>query len=68
MTKHEKLETARAEKFAAVNPTMSARMLAALHRAASIKSQNDIEATIGRLALWHHVAERNGALIVRGEA
>lgn len=62
MRKYERLEVARAEKFAPVNPEMSARMLAALHRAASRKSQEEIEVEIGRLKLWPYLTETNRAL------
>ena len=62
MRKYERLEIAKAEKFAPINPAMSARMLAALHRAASTKSQDEIEQAIGRLGLWGYMTESNRAL------
>lgn len=62
LKKHEIIEISRAEKFAPVNPAMSARMLAALHRAASTKSQEQIEQVIGRLGLWGYMTESNRAL------
>jgi hypothetical protein len=62
MRKYERLEVIKAEKFAPINPEMSARMLAALHRAASSKSQEEIEQAIGRLGLWSYMTESNRAL------
>lgn len=62
MRKYERLEIVKAEKFAPLNPAMAARMLAALHRAASTKSQDEIEQAIGRLGLWGYMTESNRAL------
>ena len=62
MRKYERLEIVKAEKFAPLNPAMAARMLAALHRAASTKSQEEIEHAIGRLGLWGYMTESNRAL------
>lgn len=62
MRKYERLEVVKAEKFAPINPAMAARMLAALHRAASTKSQDEIEQVIGRLGLWGYMTESNRAL------
>ena len=66
MTKNQTREAFRAEAVAAINPAMSARMLADLHRAASRRSQEQIEMVIGRLGLWGHLIECNGALIPAG--
>lgn len=63
MTRNQRREALKAEAYAAINPAMSARMLASLHRAASRRSQEQIEMVIGRLGLWGHLIERNGALI-----
>lgn len=63
MTKSETREAARAEAIAPINPDMAARMLAALHRAASRRSQEHIERAIGRLGLWGRIANMNGALV-----
>lgn len=66
MTRNQRREALKAEAYAATNPTLSARMLATLHRAASRRSQEQIEMTIGRLGLWGHLVECNGALIPAG--
>ena len=63
MTRNERREALKAEAYAAIDPTLSARMLAGLHRAASTHSQQQIEQVIGRLGLWDHLIECNGALI-----
>lgn len=63
MTRNERREALKAEAYAATNPTLSARMLAGLHRAASRRSQEHIEQVIGRLGLWGHIVERNRALV-----
>lgn len=63
MTRNQRREALKAEAYATVNPTLSARMLATLHRAASTRSQEQIEQVIGRLGLWGHLVECNGALI-----
>ena len=63
MTRNERREALKAEAYAATNPTLSARMLAGLHRAASTRSQQQIEQIIGRLGLWGHIVERNRALV-----
>lgn len=62
LRRYEIIEIGKAEKFAPVNPAMAARMLAALHRAASTKSQDEIEQVIGRLGLWGYMTESNRAL------
>jgi hypothetical protein len=62
LKRYEIIEISKAEKFAPINPAMSARMLAALHRAASTKSQEQIEQAIGRLGLWGYMTESNRAL------
>lgn len=62
LKRYEIIEIGKAEKFASVNPAMAARMLAALHRAASSKSQEQIEQAIGRLGLWGYMTESNRAL------
>ena len=62
MRKYERLEVVKAEKFAPLNPAMAARMLAALHRAASTKSQDEIEQVIRRLGLWGYMTESIRAL------
>jgi hypothetical protein len=63
MTKSETREATRAEAVAPLNPAMAARMLANLHRAASRRSQDDIDRIIGRLGLWNRVTNINGALV-----
>lgn len=63
MTRNQRREALKAEAYAPINPALSARMLATLHRAASTRSQEQIEMVIGRLGLWGHLTERNGALI-----
>lgn len=63
MTRNERREALQAEAYATTNPAMSARMLAGLHRAASTRSQQQIEQVIGRLGLWGHIVERDRALI-----
>ena len=63
MTRNQRREALKAEAYAPINPAMSARMLAALHRAASSRAQEQIEMVIGRLGLWGHLVECNGALI-----
>ena len=62
LKRYEIIEISKAEKFAPLNPAMAARMLAALHRAASTKSQDEIEQAIGRLGLWGYMTESNRAL------
>lgn len=66
MTRNQRREALKAEAYAAINPAMSARMLANLHRAASRRSQEQIEMVIGRLGLWGHLVECNGTLIPAG--
>jgi hypothetical protein len=63
MTRNETREATRAEAVAPINPAMAARMLANLHRAASRRSQDDIDRIIGRLGLWGRIANVNGALV-----
>lgn len=63
MTRNETREALRAEAIAPINPNMAARMLAALHRAACPRSQQEIERAIGRLELWGRVVYMNGALV-----
>lgn len=63
MTRNERREALKAEAYATINPVLSARMLATLHRAASTRSQEQIEMVIGRLGLWGYLIECNGALI-----
>jgi hypothetical protein len=63
MTRNERREALRAEAIAPINPNMAARMLAALHRAASRRSQDDIDRVIGRLGLWGRIININGALV-----
>lgn len=63
MTRNETREATRAEAVAHLNPAMAARMLANLHRAASPRSQDDIDRIIGRLGLWNRIINMNGALV-----
>lgn len=63
MTRSQRREALKAEAYATINPVLSARMLATLHRAASTRSQEQIEMVIGRLGLWGYLIECNGALI-----
>jgi hypothetical protein len=63
MNRNETREATRAEAVAHLNPAMAARMLANLHRAASRRSQEHIEQAIGRLGLWGHIVNINGALV-----
>ena len=63
MTRNETREALRAETIAPLNPAMAARMLAALHRAASRRSQDEIDRVIGRLGLWNRLININGALV-----